>query len=127
MAQRDTRSLATIGVYGFNVDAFLAALNEAGVGLVLDVRQRRGVRGSQYAWANSKRLQLALLSAGIDYEHHRELAPTTAPRPVSAVSSRSRPSIPEISYAARWRPAPPPRSSSAGSPARSSAHPSAAA
>ena len=55
----------------------MSALRRAGVGLVLDVRQRRGVRGSEYAWANSKRLQAALRDAGIDYEHHKELAPTT--------------------------------------------------
>jgi uncharacterized protein (DUF488 family) len=47
------------------------------VRLVIDVRQRRGVRGPQYAWANSKRLQAALAEAGIDYRHHPELAPTT--------------------------------------------------
>src|SRR5215212_2642899 len=45
--------------------------------LLVDVRQRRGVRGPQYAWANSKRLQAALAEAGIAYEHHKELAPTT--------------------------------------------------
>jgi uncharacterized protein (DUF488 family) len=72
-----TRRLATIGVYGFTADTFLAALEAAGVRLVLDVRQRRGVRGSQYAWANSLRLQAALEGAGIAYRHHRELAPTT--------------------------------------------------
>jgi uncharacterized protein (DUF488 family) len=72
--------LATIGVYGFSLETFLAALREAEVGLVLDVRQRRGVRGSEYAWANSLRLQAALREAGIAYEHHRELAPTTAMR-----------------------------------------------
>ena len=44
---------------------------------MIDVRQRRGVRGPQYAWANSKRLQAALGEAGIDYRHHPELAPTT--------------------------------------------------
>jgi uncharacterized protein (DUF488 family) len=44
---------------------------------VLDVRQRRGVRGREYAWANSKRLQAALAEAGIAYRHHKELAPTT--------------------------------------------------
>ena len=48
--------VATIGVYGFDADSFLAALRDAGVTLLLDVRQRRGVRGPQYAWANSKRL-----------------------------------------------------------------------
>jgi len=41
------------------------------------VRQRRGVRGSEYAWANAKRLQAALEESGIEYRHHPELAPTT--------------------------------------------------
>ena len=70
-------TIATIGVYGFSADDFLARLLEARVGLVLDVRQRRGVRGSEYAWANSQRLQSALADAGIAYSHHAELAPTT--------------------------------------------------
>ena len=69
--------LVTIGVYGWTLDAFLAALRRANVRRLLDVRQRRGVRGSEYAWANSKRLQAALAGAGIEYEHLPELAPTT--------------------------------------------------
>jgi uncharacterized protein (DUF488 family) len=68
---------ATIGVYGFTAQTFLDALREADVAQVLDVRQRRGVRGSEYAWANSARLQAALAKAGIEYRHHKELAPTT--------------------------------------------------
>jgi uncharacterized protein (DUF488 family) len=71
---------ATIGVYGFDGPGFIRALKEAQVGLVLDVRQRRGVRGSQYAWANAKRLQAALAEAGIGYSHLPELAPTTEMR-----------------------------------------------
>ncbi len=71
---------ATIGVYGFDGPSFIRALEEAQVGLVLDVRQRRGVRGSQYAWANAKRLQAALAEAGIGYSHLPELAPTTEMR-----------------------------------------------
>jgi uncharacterized protein (DUF488 family) len=67
----------TIGVYGFDQPTFLAALEEVGVRLLLDVRQRRGVRGREYAWANSARLQAALAGAGIEYRHHKELAPTT--------------------------------------------------
>ena len=70
-------TVATIGVYGFDRDAFLSALARARVGRLLDVRQRRGVRGSEYAWANSRRLQAALAEAGVEYRHHRELAPTT--------------------------------------------------
>jgi uncharacterized protein (DUF488 family) len=67
----------TIGVYGWDQESFLAALRDADVKQLLDVRQRRGVRGSQYTWANSKRLQAALSEAGIAYEHLPELAPTT--------------------------------------------------
>jgi uncharacterized protein (DUF488 family) len=70
-------SIATIGVYGFDRDTFLATLADAGVDLVLDVRQRRGVRGSRYAWANARRLQAALAEAGIGYSHLKELAPST--------------------------------------------------
>lgn len=67
----------TIGVYEFDLPAFLAALRAHGVGRLLDVRQRRGVRGARYAWANARRLQASLAEAGIAYRHHRELAPTT--------------------------------------------------
>jgi uncharacterized protein (DUF488 family) len=70
-------SIATIGVYGFNRDSFLEALAEAHVDLLLDVRQRRGVRGSEYAWANARRLQATMTEAGIGYAHLKELAPTT--------------------------------------------------
>ena len=70
-------TVASIGVYGWTPASFLAALRDAGVGLVMDVRQRRGVRGSDYAWANSLRLQAMLAAAGIGYQHRKELAPTT--------------------------------------------------
>jgi uncharacterized protein (DUF488 family) len=70
-------AVVTIGVYGFDLPDFLDALRAANVGLLADVRQRRGVRGSRYAWANARRLQAALADAGIAYSHHRELAPTT--------------------------------------------------
>ena len=69
--------MATIGVYGFDGESFLQRLLEANVRLLLDVRQRRGVRGPEYAWANSGRLQVALAHARIAYEHHPELTPTT--------------------------------------------------
>jgi uncharacterized protein (DUF488 family) len=69
--------VATIGVYGWTADSFLEALRAAGVRRVLDVRQRRGVRGSEYAWANAGRLQAALSAAGLEYVHLPELAPTT--------------------------------------------------
>lgn len=69
--------IVTIGVYGFDCEPFLQRLRDADVRLLLDVRQRRGLRGPEYAWANSLRLQAALAHARIAYEHHPELAPTT--------------------------------------------------
>jgi uncharacterized protein (DUF488 family) len=101
--------LATIGVYGFDGDSFLAALRGAGVTCLLDVRQRRGVRGPEYAWANSRRLQAALSEAGIAYEHHRELAPTTELRQLQyreddrlGVGKRSRSEL-ATEYVRRYR------------------------
>jgi uncharacterized protein (DUF488 family) len=70
-------TVATIGVYCFDADTFLDALKSAGIELLVDVRQRRGVRGPRFAWANSRRLQALLAGAGIAYSHHLELAPTT--------------------------------------------------
>jgi len=70
-------SMVTIGVYGFGGEAFLQRLRHADVRLLLDVRQRRGVRGPEYAWANKLRLQAALAHAQIAYEHHLALAPST--------------------------------------------------
>ncbi len=72
--------MVTIGVYGFDAESFVGALRGAGVRKLIDVRQRRGVRGPEYAWANSLRLQAALADADIGYEHHKELAPTTEMR-----------------------------------------------
>ncbi|WP_369779879.1 DUF488 domain-containing protein [Streptomyces sp. R33] len=69
--------IATIGVYGFTAGAFLEKLAGGGVGLLLDLRQRRGVRGPEYSWANSVRLQRALAAEDIGYRHVKELAPTT--------------------------------------------------
>jgi uncharacterized protein (DUF488 family) len=74
--------LATIGVYGWTLERFLDALHDADVGLLVDVRQRRGVRGREYSWANAQRLQRSLTEAGIAYSHHKELAPTTELRHV---------------------------------------------
>ena len=71
------KRVVTIGVYQWDLATFLEALRAADVRLLLDVRQRRGVRGREYAWANAVRLQHALSAAGVAYRHHRELAPTT--------------------------------------------------
>jgi len=70
-------TIATVGVYEYDRAGFVRALDDAGVTRLIDVRQRRGVRGPQYAWANAQRLQALLAEAHIGYEHHPELAPTT--------------------------------------------------
>jgi uncharacterized protein (DUF488 family) len=69
--------IATIGVYGFDGPGFVDALDAAGVTLVVDVGQRRGVRGAQYAWANAQRLQRRLAENRIRYLRLEQLAPTT--------------------------------------------------
>ncbi|MGO9956479.1 MAG: DUF488 family protein [Solirubrobacteraceae bacterium] len=69
--------IATIGIYEFDRARFIETLDEATVTQVIDIRQRRGVRGAQYAWANARRLQALLAGARIGYEYHPELAPDT--------------------------------------------------
>ena len=70
----------TVGVYGFSEASFFKTLQRAGVDLFCDIRWRRGVRGSEYAFANSGRLQKRLAELGIRYRHFRELAPSPALR-----------------------------------------------
>jgi uncharacterized protein (DUF488 family) len=70
-------AIATIGVYCFTAQTFIETLRAANVRLLVDVRQRRGVRGPQFSWANAQRLQALLAEASIAYSHHLELAPTT--------------------------------------------------
>jgi len=72
--------IVTIGVYGFDETGFFAALRQAGVDTFCDIRLRRGVRGREYAFVNSKRLQARLAELGIRYLHLKELAPSRALR-----------------------------------------------
>lgn len=74
--------IVTIGVYGFDEGGFFSALTDAGVDTFCDIRRRRGLRGSTYAFANSRRLQDRLASMGIRYVHFKELAPSQAVRDV---------------------------------------------
>lgn len=69
------RRVLTIGAYGFEPQGFFGALEKAGVDVFLDIRQRRGLRGSRYAFANATRLTAELENRGIAYRHVRELAP----------------------------------------------------
>ena len=72
--------IATIGAYGWSAETFFDALVCEQVGSFCDVRARRGVRGAEYSFANSKRLQGRLQELGIAYHHRPDLAPTDAVR-----------------------------------------------
>ena len=66
----------TIGVYNSTENVFFDKLTKNDVDLFLDIRQRRGVRGSQYKFVNSSYLQEKLAKLNIQYKHIIELAPT---------------------------------------------------
>ena len=80
----------TIGVYGSNEEAFFAALLKVGVDTFFEVRWRRGVRGKEYAFVNSNRLQKRLGELGIRYVHLRELAPPPALRQRQYAADKAR-------------------------------------
>jgi len=67
--------IVTIGAYGFDEHGFFEALRGAGVDAFCDIRFRRGVRGREYAFVNSQRLQAKLAEMGIHYFHFKHLAP----------------------------------------------------
>ena len=66
----------TIGVYNSSEKVFFDKLVNNQIDTFCDIRQRRGVRGSKYAFVNSNRLQERLSELNIKYGHILELAPT---------------------------------------------------
>ena len=66
----------TIGVYGFTPGKFFETIISNKIDTFLDIRHRRAVRGSQYAFANSNRLQNKLSELGINYIHLPDLSPS---------------------------------------------------
>ncbi len=81
--------IVTIGVYGFDESSFFEALCDAGVDTFCDIRSRRGVRGSTYAFANSIRLQTRLAELGIRYIYRKDLGPTKAVREKQAAADKA--------------------------------------
>ena len=81
--------IVTIGVYGFDEDSFFQALCKAKVDTFCDIRSRRGVRGSTYAFANSLRLQERLAELGIRYLYRKDLAPTQGVRDRQAAADKA--------------------------------------
>lgn len=72
----ELQTIFTIGVYGSSEESFFGALVENQIELFIDIRARRGMRGSKYKYANSSYLQSKLKELGIHYAHLKELAPT---------------------------------------------------
>jgi uncharacterized protein (DUF488 family) len=72
--------LFTIGVYGKTESEFFGKLMAAEVDVFCDIRRRRGVRGAQYAFGNSKHLQRALAERSVVYRYLPQLAPTPSIR-----------------------------------------------
>jgi len=66
----------TIGVYGSTEQEFFQKLIDNNIDTFCDIRQRRGVRGSKYAFVNSNKLQQRLNELNIKYTHIIDLAPT---------------------------------------------------
>jgi uncharacterized protein (DUF488 family) len=81
--------IVTIGVIGYTAEAFFRALQDAGVDTLVDIRRRRAVRGSDYAFANSQRLQARLAELGIRYLHRLDLAPTEHVRAQQAAADKA--------------------------------------
>ena len=67
----------TIGVYNSTEQEYFQKLTENRIDTFCDIRQRRGVRGAEYAFVNSNRLQTTLNELDIKYAHIIDLAPTT--------------------------------------------------
>ncbi len=79
----------TIGAYGWDAERFFAALVAAGVDVFCDLRARRGVRGPDYTFANSQRLQRRLSELGIRYLHRPDLAPSAATRQAQSAADEA--------------------------------------
>jgi uncharacterized protein (DUF488 family) len=77
-------AIVTIGVYGFDEQRFFQALRDAHIDTLCDIRARRGVRGADYAFANSERLQRRLAEQRIRYVHLKQLAPAEEIRKLQA-------------------------------------------
>jgi uncharacterized protein (DUF488 family) len=79
----------TIGVFNSKEQTFFDKLIEHRIDTFCDIRQRRGVRGSEYSFVNSNKLQQKLIELNINYMHILDLAPTTEIREMQKVADKS--------------------------------------
>ncbi len=75
-AEQQARTLVTIGYEGRTIDGFVAELRDAGIDVLVDVRELPLSRKPGFS---KRRLSEELASAGIEYVHVRTLG---SPRPV---------------------------------------------
>lgn len=102
--------IVTIGVYGFTAQSFLQALQDAHIDTFCDLRARRGMRGSDYAFANSARLQQHLAELQLRYLHLKQLAPSEELRQLqkqadqqAKIAKRQRSELNETFRVAYWQ------------------------
>lgn len=69
-------NIYTTGVYGLSADEFFDRILTNQIDTFVDIRRRRAVRGSKFAFVNSQRLQNKLKEIGVNYVHILDLAPT---------------------------------------------------
>lgn len=93
----------TVGVYGSTEQEFFEKLLKNEIDTFIDIRRRRAVRGPQYSFANSNKLQDKLANSGISYMHILELSPTNEIRNMqyaedekSGTSQRKRQSLSKV-------------------------------
>lgn len=78
----------TIGAYGFTEDDFFNKLLTNKIDTFIDIRMRRGVRGSKYIFVNSNYLQSKLLELDIKYIYCKELAPNQYIRDLQKIADK---------------------------------------
>jgi len=76
-AEQQVRTLVTIGYEGRTIDAFVAELRDAGIDVLVDVRELPLSRKRGFS---KRRLSEELASAGIEYVHVRTLGSPRAVR-----------------------------------------------
>lgn len=81
--------LFTIGVYGLSEQEFFEKIISAEIETFVDVRLRRGMRGSQYSFVNSAYLQRKLADLKVSYTHIKELAPTQKIRSLQVLADKN--------------------------------------
>jgi uncharacterized protein (DUF488 family) len=79
----------TIGVYGLTSDEFFGKLVSNKIDTFIDIRRRRAVRGSEYSFVNSNRLQARLAELRINYIHAVDLSPTDEIRSIQKNSDKA--------------------------------------